>query len=350
MADAINKNSFVAFGQQTAFGTPQTTLVTAAYLPSSGEIFSPGQPVKLTDGTASVMQRADQTYNEIATTDFNLRFLMRSSPSWKQLFLACFGKRTDASFVRTYVVNDPPVDGGTDGTPASTFYNHALTIRHTLHDGANEVKTYVSQDCCVNRFQLFFEANKPVEFGVSGTGQAFGASTMPSFTELTGSLFTHQHGGKSANAGLYISATNPPALNGADWLPLKKVTLTLDNNLLYDVFMGTVAGQELQLPPRNNYPTATLDIEGRFSGGVSYVDAVDLMADFLAKTNKNIKIRFWIGATDIIELNATGTVAPGIIDAPKITPQGNGVMSFTAHYMIAPAVITDFSFVVTNAS
>lgn len=348
MADAAGKSSYVAFGQQSVFGTAQSSLTTAANNPT-GKVFSPPQVMNLRDGVNASMQPVAQAWKGVAFNRFNLDFYLLSDAAWKALFLAAFGKRADSGagpFTRIYTVFDPLVDGGTDGTPAGTVYNHGLTIRHTLHDGNNEVKTYVSQDCNVDQFQILYEANKPMFFKLTGTGQPMVASTIPSFVAVSGALMTWAHGAKSANSGFYISGTNPPALNGTDSMKLKKLTFTLNNNPLYDSFMFTVAGQELAMPVRNDYATSTMEIEGRFNGGMSEIDAVDIVADFLAQTARNLRATLYIDASNSLEILASGSSAPGLVDEPSIEPTGNGPVGFKARYLIGPSnVSTDFKMV-----
>lgn len=348
MSVAIGYASYIGFGQQTAFGVPQTTLVTAANM-RSGTVFDPGQSMNARVTTTSTLQRASQLWKSVPLTKWSARFEYVSSASWKALLLAAMGRRLEAGagpFTRTYILNNPPVDSSVaDGTPASTFYHRGLTIRHTLHDGSAEVKTYVAQDCSVDQLQLFFETNKPVEFEVSGTGQVFAASTAPAYTDITGSLMTWAHAGKSANSGLYISSVNPPALNGVDWIPLRKATLTVGHNLLFEPLLGPSAGLEMQTPTRNGFPSVMLEIEGRFDGGTSQVDAVDIVADFIAQTAKNVRLTYYIDANNSLEVLCSGTVAPAIVDSPKPIQGSDGLVNFSARYLFFPDVITDFSIV-----
>ncbi len=351
MGLGIGYASYVSFIMQSAFGTVGTPTVTAANM-RTGTVFDPGQVMQARVTTTSAVQRASQLWKQVALTNWSTRFEYVSSPIWKSLLTAAFGKRTATATdvpPRIYTVNDPPVDPSSADT-TTIFYNRSLTLRHTIHDGTAEVKTYVAQDCCVNRFQLFFEANKPVEMEFSGTGQVFAASTAPAYSDVTGTLLTWTHAAKSANAGIYISATNPPALNGADSAIIRRATFTLENNLRFEPFLGAVAGQELKLPTRAGHPTASLDIEADFDGGLSGVDAVDITADFIAQTAKNLLLRYYVGATDYMELKATGTVAPAIVDAPKPLQNSDGAVGFSATYRIFPDTITDLALSVNTAT
>lgn len=339
MSLAIGYASYVSFIGQTAFGAAGVPTVTAANM-RTGNVFTPRQSQAARVTTTSIMQRASQLWTQVQLTDFTTRFEYASSASWKQLLTAAWGKRiTTATDVppRTYSLNNPPVDTASVDT-TTIFYNRGLTMRHTLHDGTTNVRTYEAKDCNITRFQMFFEANRPVEFEVSGTGQVFtDGAAAPTYSDITGTLLTWTHASKSVNSGLYISPTNPPALNGNDGTIIRRATFTLDQNLRFEPFLGPTAGQELKLPTRAGFPTANLEIEADFDGGgTNIVDAVDIVTDFFNKTARNLRFRYYVGATDYIDLQATGTVAPAIVDEPKPLQNSDGAVGFSARYLIFP--------------
>lgn len=350
---AIGYASYVSYIAQTAFGSVGVPTVTAANL-RTGNVFTPRQSQAARVTTTSILPRASQLWNQVQLTDFSTRFEYVSSPSWKSLFTAAWGKRTTTATdvpPRIYTLNNPPVDPSSVDT-TTVFYNRSLTIRHTLHDGSANVRTYEARDCCITRFQMFFEANKPVEFEVSGTGQVFtDNAAAPSYTDITGTLVTWAHASKGANSGIYISPTNPPALAGADSSIIRRGTFTLDQNLRFEPFLGTAAGSELKLPTRAGFPSANLEIEADFDGGgASIVDAVDIVTDFTTKTARNLRFRYYVSATEYIDLQATGSVAPAIVDEPKPLQNSEGAVGFSARYLLFPDTSSDLSMSVNTAT
>jgi len=345
MGVAIGYESNVAFGQQTVFGTAVTPAITASHL-RAGPVFSPRQAMQPRQTTASVMPRAGQLWRTMGLVDFKLSFEMIFNDTvWLPIFTAVFKKRVKAGagpFTHTMTVNNPPIEGGTDGTPAGTFYDHGLTIRHTL----TNVATYMVQDCCVNQFQMVMEANKPLQFDISGVGQKMVVSTPISFVDVTGSLATWEHMYASANAGLYVGAANPPTTS----IVPKKCTYTLNNNLRFEPFLGTGSGLELKIPTRTDYPTSRVDFDMDFDD-VSATDGVSIMADYLNSPipiTEDLSAKYYLDANNALQLKATGSVKPGVIDQPSIKVDNNGPVGFSFGLNIFPDTLSDLSLVETT--
>ena len=339
MGLGLGYKSYVSYIGQTAFGTAGVPTTTAANL-RTGAVFSPRASQQARMTTTSTMQRASQLWSTVKLTDFTFRFEWVQNPLWRQLLTSAWGKRiTTATDVppRIYSLNDAPVDPSTADT-TTIFYNRGLTIRHTIHDGSANVRTYEAKDCNITRFQMFFERDKPVEFEVSGVGQALvDAAAAPTYTDMTGTLVTWTHAGFGANSGLYIHTANPPALGtAAGQVILARATFTLDHNLRFDPFLGTAAGSELKLPTRTTFPAASLELEADFEGGLTGMDAVEIVTDFVNSTAKNLRIRYYVGATEYFDLQATGATAPAIVDEPKPLQSSEGVVGFSARYKIFP--------------
>jgi hypothetical protein len=346
----IGYASYVSYIQQAAFGTVGTPTVTAAHL-RSGEIFSPRQTKNPRVTTTSVMPKASQTWTTMGLVDVNAEFEFVGTGShaeFNPILQAAFGKRLRAAaaadFTHTYTVNNPPVDGGTDGTPAGAFYNHALTMRQTVHDGTNAVATYVVQDICISRFTMTMEANALLRFGVQGVGQKMAASTATAFSDITGTTFSWIHAIAGANSGLYVGAANPPTTA----VLVKRATFTLDNNLRFEPFLGAASGLELKLPTRNGFPTARLDLEMDFEDTAG-TDAVVLMTDYLAGTDQNISIKYYVGAANYVSLLASAATKPAIINNPRPVVNADGPVGFTVGFDIYPeAAATDLTLVVMS--
>lgn len=343
MPVGIGYESYVAYIMQTAFGSVGVPTITASHL-RSGPVFTPRQSQQPRQTTTQAMQRASQLWRTMGLVDWSLRFeVIGNDTVWLPLWTAAFGKRVNSGagpFIKTYTVQNPPVDGGTDGSPASNFYNHSLSIRHTI----TGVATYLVQDCCVNRFQLIMEANRPLEFEMSGVGQKQAVSSPISFVDVSGTLATWEHAYATANGGLYVGSANPPTTA----IVPRRVTFTLDNNLRFEPFLGSPTGQELKLPTRAGFPTARLEFDMDFDD-VSATDGVSIMADYLTTppTNENIRIEYFIDANNSYELKATGAVKPGVIDQPQIKVDNDGVVGFTFGLNVFPDALADLSLVQT---
>src|SRR5690349_11830494 len=263
MGTAIGRASYIAFGMQTAFRTPQSSLTTAAFI-RTGSIFTTRQTNNPRITTGSIMPRSSQLWQTMSLTDFDCTLeYVTNDTALLPLLTAAWGKRIKSGagpFIHTYLLNDPPVDPSTaDG--GGTFYNRGLTIREIPHDGAGGLAPRVVQDICINRFVLTMEANAQLRFQLSGTGQGYAASTAPAFTDISGTTLAWQHAIAGANSGLYIGSANPPTTA----FRAKRVTFTLDNNLRYEPFLGAAAGQEMALPTRAGFPSASAAFETDFT-------------------------------------------------------------------------------------
>jgi len=340
MPKALGAQSYIAWGQQTAFGTAQITLTTGAFI-RTGSIFSTRQTSQPRVTTAAIMPKSAQVWQTMSLTDFDATFeYVANDTALLPLLLAAWGRRFKvgavAPFFHHYTLWNPPVDGGTDGTPAATFYNHSLTIREIPHSGVAGMSPTVVQDICINRFVMTMEANAQLRFQITGTGQKYAASSAPSFTDISGTTLAWQHAIAGANSGLYVGTANPPTTA----LLAKRVTFELDNNMRYEPFLGAAAGQELTLPTRNGWPSARLTFEMDFEDTAG-TDAVQIMADLFAATKENLRIEYYVDANNGLELLATGATAPGIIDDPKPVYSGEGVVGFTFNLNLYPNVTGD---------
>lgn len=340
MGKAIGRASYIAFGMQTAFRTPQTSLTTAAFI-RTGSIFTTRQTQNPRITTGSIMPRSSQLWKTMSLTDFDVTLeMVANDTALLPLLTAAWTKRIKvggvAPFVHNYVMNDPPVDPSTaDG--GGSFYNRGLTIREIPHDGTNALSPRVVQDICINRFVLTMEANAQLRFQMQGTGQGYAASSAPAFTDISGTTLAWQHARKIASdSGLLMGSANPPT---TEFLA-KRVVFTLDNNLRYEPFLGAAAGQELALPTRAGFPTAQAAIETDFDD-ISSTDAVSLFTDFFADTKENFRAEYYVDANNSLELLATAaSVRPGVIDDPKPVYSGEGVVGYTMNLLFFPDDMT----------
>jgi hypothetical protein len=336
MGKAIGRASYIAFGQQTAFGTVQTSLTTAAFI-RTGSIFTTRQTQNPRITTGSIMPRSSQLWSTMSLTDFDVTLeYVTHDTALLPLLTGAFGKRIKSGagpFIHTYIMTDPFVDQADGG---GTFYNHSLTVREIPHDGSAGISPRVVQDICINRFVLTMEANAQLRFQLSGTGQKYVASSAPAFTDITGTTLAWQHAIAGANSGLYMGSANPPTTA----FLAKRVTFTLENNLRYEPFLGAASGSELALPTRAGFPSAQCAFEMDFDD-ISSTDAVSLFTDFFATTKENLRIEYYVDANNSLELLATAaSVRPGVIDDPKPVYSGEGVVGFNFNLLFYPDDMT----------
>jgi len=334
MGKAIGRASYIGFGMQSAFGTVQSSLTTAAFI-RTGSIFSTRQTNQPRVTTGQIMPRASQLWQTISLTDFEVTLeYVANDTALLPLLTSAFSKRiktgASAPFTHTYVLNDPPVDPSTaDG--GGSFYNRSLTIREIPHDGTNALSPRVVQDVCINRFIMTMEANAQLRFQLTGTGQKYASSSAPGFADITGTTLAWQHAIQSANSGLYIGAANPPTTD----FKAKRIVFTLDNNLRYEPFLGAASGQELALPTRAGFPTLSAAFEMDFDD-ISTADAVTLFTDFFSPTRENLQLKYYVDANDSLTIQCSGAVKPVVIDDPKPVYQGEGVVGFTFNGLMYP--------------
>lgn len=350
MPVASGIGSYMCPAMQTAFGSAAVPTITLAHL-RTGAPYTPRQQRRPRISTAKIMPSAAQLWSGVDLVDFTYDFEITSSVSaWLPLLRASWSKESATAVapnVRTYSMNDPPVDTGTDAAgPPALSYNHALTIRHSHTSGGTDIDTIEMRDCCVNEFYFSCAADETFRYGISGTGQNFQDATMVAFSEPVGTPYAWNHLIAGANSGIYSGTANPPTTA----MPVKSFKFTVNNNLRFQPFLGNATGLELKLPCRNGYPTAMVEYEMDFDN-VSTTDAVTLMTDYHAATNHNIRIEAYIDANSSLELLASGSTAPGIIDSPVTNVGSEGPVSFTFRQLIYPNTLsTDLTMVLTTAS
>lgn len=339
MGIAIGSGSYLAFGQQSAFRTVQTSLTTSSFV-RTGSVFSARDSLNEKTATTGIMAKADQVWRSLALVDFDATFeYVANDTVFLPLLTAVWGRRLKvgggAPFVHTYAMWNPPVDGGTDNTPTGTFYNHSLTVREVLSDGANALSPRVVQDICIDRFVLTMEANKQLTFQVTGTGQNYAASSAPGFTDATGTTMSYLHANQTGStpftSGVFLGTANPPVSP----MLAKSIIFTLENNLAYDPYLGALTGQDMKTPVRAGRPSAAAAVSMDFEDTTG-TDAVSLMTDFFASTRENFRIEYYVDANNSLELLCSGSSAAVIIDDPKPVYSGEGKVGFTFNAKMLP--------------
>lgn len=340
MAKAVGSRSYIAFGMQTAFGTVQTSLTTAAHL-RTGTVFSPRQANQPRLTTGTIMPRASQYWQAMDLTDVDLGFeYVYHDTAFLPIFTAAWGKRVktgaSAPFAHQYLLNDPPVDTAVaDG--GGTFYGRGLTIRQVLHDGTSSLLATVVKDVCINTFTMDMPANDSMKFSFTGTGQDFAVSSAPSFTDVSGTTAAWADARETGNSGLYVGTTFPTSTAAL----ARRVQFTLNNNLRYEPFLGAAPGLELSTPHRAGFPSAQFEFEMDFENVlVAGRDAVDIMTDYTNNVRNNVRVEYFLDANNSIEIYLGGTVDGGIIDSPQPVFSNEGVVGFTFTLIAAPDDMT----------
>ena len=342
MATVSGTQSYLAWGQQTGFGTPQGTLVTAGNL-RSGDVFTNPATVRprLSTGGTIPIAAANQSWREYLVSDWAAGFEFVNSPNWQGLLTAAFGKVNVVAFVRTYTCFNP-YQGTVDGTP--NFYNHLLTLRHAFSGATG----WEISDAAVSQFSLSIGMDAPTTLTFAGKGHKFAAAAAPTFTEVTGAIFPWDKYGMTANAGIYLDSSAIALNTAAMALPLKRMTFTLDNNIQYEALMAIVAGSEMRSPTRGSLASAMIQVETLYDTTMTQKDADEIFAYYSAGTNVNFQARGYNGAADIIDLKVTNQ--SGILQSPKISINGDGIVGFSFGVSVLPIALTDLSLVTTGGA
>jgi hypothetical protein len=153
--------------------------------------------------------------------------------------------------------------------------------------------------------------------------------------DITGTTLAWNHAIASGNSGLYLDSAG-----GAPTTPFlaKKVELTLDHNLLFDPFLGAASGQEMKLPTRAGFPSATISVEMDYEDATSGTDAVALMTAYIANTKENFRAEYWLSGTESLELLSSGATPVNIIDNPRPIYNGEGKVGFAFNLLVKPEV------------
>jgi hypothetical protein len=326
MGIGLGAASYMAYGLQSAFGTVQTSLITAAFI-RTGSLFSVRNANQPRTTTAAIMPKASQLWQTLALVDFDVTMeYVFNDTALLPLFTAAFGRRVKtgggAPFNYCYTLWNPPVDGGTDA--AGTVYNHGLTVREIVSDGVNAMSPRVVQDICINTFVMTMNANEQLRFQLTGTGQKHLTSSAPSFTDITGTTASYIHANSTANSGLKIGTANPPTTDAL----VKSVVFTLANNNRYDSFLGAATGLDLKLPTRAGWPSAQFAVTMDFEDTAGF-DAVQAFTDFLAATKENFRIEYYVDANNSLELLATSSTGINVIDDLKPVYNGEGAVALS---------------------
>lgn len=351
---SIGASSYLAWGMQTAFRTPQDTRIAGSHR-RSGSVFTSRQTQTPRESTTQIMPRGDTLWQRMGLVDFSAEFdYSPHNTAWIPLFLGAWGRRLNTAGtpdVDLYTMMNPYMDGGTDATPVNTTYMHGLTIQESLASGSSEQHNTIVQDISINQFQVTFEADAPVRMQFTGVGQKRANDASPTaFTEITGTTLAWPHLYATANSGIYVSTANPPATA----MVCKRCVFTLDNNLAFEPQLGSASGEELRTPSRAGWPSAQFAFEMWFEDAPSGTDAVVLMTDFLANTKQNVRVEGFVDANNSMELLLGKTNDSGVIDDPKPVYSGPGAVGFTMNILAYPVSMTgaatdDLQMVITAA-
>jgi hypothetical protein len=351
MPKAMGYKRFFAWKTQSAFGTKATGLVNTQYPVRGGPIFTPNP--YLSDRVA-VYQAIPKKSNKFTVpkivnwaVEMELINPTLAIPTLRDFLKGWFGREVTAAgppLTKTYDTFDDVIDGGTDGSPANNNYGRAITLHEQADTYANAaIFAHEVQDCAVDRLEAIFEPGQVSRLRASGLG----ADLQDDQTDLAviadgsfGGVHTYDQVRNTANSGLRIGTANPPTTS--DNVVFARATLSLNNKLRYEPWLGESNAQSLHLATRGDHPDIMLAIVTDVEAGVaSQYDSEDIVDHWVAGTAVNIRLLSYISANEIFEFAATAATAAAYVESFQYLTDGPGPMRAEATFKIAPAAITD---------
>lgn len=349
------QGAYVGVAQQASWGSSTVNTGLKTFPNLSGDVLA-GQLGKAARRSISTaMPSILQTYKTMSMTPVTLSFeFVADDTAYKPLMVAAWGKRvvsliSGADYKDTYTVNNPIVDGGTDGAP--TFYNHSLSFHAFLSDGSTAVSgipKFVAKDVVFTQFEMAGEANGAITMAFQGIGTSVAASSSTVvYTDQAGKIASWNDAINATPKGIFLDGNNPPTTGCV----IRSFRFTLSNPQDFHPRLGAASGSEISPPFRNGPTTARLSVVMDFTDETSGTDALQIMTDFIAGTNKNTQISYYPDIDNFIQLNAFGATAPGALNNPRINWGGNGgPVGFQFDMDIYPASVADLSLVMATAS
>jgi len=358
MAIGNGFHHYLAWKAQTAHGTKASGATKTVVPIRSGQIFDP-QPFKRPRNT--VVQTISGYYNLYNipkilpwSAEIELIGATAANDTLKDWLTSAMGLCMTAAgppIVNTFTISDPLVDGGIDGTPATSTYGRALTLHEEVRrpGAASSVFVHEVQDAVIDEFQLILEPDQVTRWKLSGMASRLTEDdTTVSFAAPLGALHTYAEARNTANSGLRIGTANPPV--AADNVVYSRAVLTIKNNIRYEPWLGLSATQEVRIPVRGDTSDVdlelTMDVE---DATASQYDAHDAVDDWTAGNSVNLDFLSYITANDIFEILASATFASGtvgrgcIVDRFKFSAPGAGPMQATVGLKAYPTTLsTDF--------
>lgn len=356
---AVGFNRFFCYKEQASWGTKQTGLASTMIPLRSGAIFEPNPILQPREDAIYTMSPLTQYYTPPKFVPWSASFLLISStsaaPVLRDFFRAVYGKELTAAgppVTKTYNILDPPIDGGTDGTPVNTLYAHGLTLHEQCDNSAGTaIYSHEVQDAVVSELSVTWRPDQPVLVSLRGMASDLqDGSTDISPTIPGGPIMTYRHVKDTTSAGLYIGTANPP-VTANDNVIFSQATLTISNPLRYVPFMGNGSTKEARIPLRDGQMSITLDVTMDVEAATaSLYDASDIVGHWKAGTGVNVNFLTYITANDIFQFQTTAATAGCYIESFRNVASSLGAMQHNMKLRVAPAALADTLIKLTSAT
>jgi len=356
---AVGFNRYFAYKEQTAWGTKASGLANTMVPLRNGAILEANPILAPREDAIYTLSPLTQYFTPPKFVPWSGSFLLVSATSaaatFRDLFRAVYGKELTAAgppVTKTYNILDPPIDGGTDGTPVNTLYAHGLTLHEQTNNSAGTaIYAHEVQDAVVTELSVTWRPDQPVMIGLRGMFSDLqdGASSV-SLTVPGGPIMTYRHVKDTSTAGLYIGSANPP-VTANDNVIFSQATLTISNPLRYVPFMGNGSTKEARIPVRDGQMSITLDVTMDVEAATaSLYDQSDITAHWKAGTGVNVNFLTYITANDIFQFQTTASTAACFIETFRNTASGLGAMQHQMRLKVAPAALADTLIKMTSAT
>ena len=356
---AVGFNRFLCYKSQTAWGTKASGLASTMIPLRSGGILEPNPFKQPREDAIFTISPATQYFDAPKFVPWSANFILVSAtsaaPTIRDFLRTMYGKELTAAgppVTKQYDIQDPPIDGGTDGTPVNTLYGRGLTLHEQCDDSAgtpiyaNEV-----QDAVINEMAFTWRPDQPVQVSVRGMASDFQSpGTDVSPTIPGGPAMTFRHVKDTTTAGLYVGTANPP-VTANDNVIFSQATLTIGAPMRYVPFLGNGATKEARIPVRDGQMSITLDVTMDVEAATaSLYEASDATAHWVAGTGINVNFLTYVTSNDIFQFKATAAVASCFVEKITHVASSLGAMQFNMRIRVAPSALTDTIVKLTSAT
>jgi hypothetical protein len=355
MSIGVGFNHFLSWKPQTAHGVKASGLTKTMVPIRTGRMFDPNSYRTLRQTVVQPIGKVANLFTVAKTVAWaaeleliNPRLANDTITDFLKTFFGKMVTTAGPPTTKTFTINDPLIDGGTDGTPANNTYGRGLTL-HEQCDRSDGVAIFAHevQDAVVDTLAIVWEPDSVARLRISGSASDL-QDDMTDITpaDPTGAVHTWGEMRNSSTSGLRIGTANPPVQ--ADNVVHSRATLTFRQPIRYVPFLGEAATQQVRIPVRSDMITCELEVQCDVEDAVaSQYDAKDIIDHWVAGTGVNIDILSRIASDQIFEFKATGTTAAAIVDRFGNETPNAGPMQHTATFRILPNALADLSVVIT---